>query len=81
MATQLQVSEWLSRAAAPVCLGMAWVAAGGHGTICVSTPGPWPLNDMATMYLLMSVFHLPAWLRPWRGKTITPIPLKKEKCQ
>ena len=32
-------------------------------TICSSAPALVPINDMTLMYLLMSFFHLPAWLR------------------
>ena len=31
--------------------------------ICSAMHHAFPLDGMATMYLLMSAFHLPAWLR------------------
>jgi hypothetical protein len=34
-------------------------------TICAAAPPLAPVNDMALMYLLMSVFHLSPWLKPF----------------
>ena len=58
-------ADWLCLAAAPVFAGMAVVteANGGADMICSSDAGGWPLSGMAVMYLLMSAFHLPPWIR------------------
>ena len=68
---------WLSLAAAPSFALMALLTglAGGvpemlcmhgvsmGGSMGPSMPGAGPLDGMGAMYLLMSIFHLPAWLR------------------
>lgn len=52
---------WLGFAAAPTFIGMAWITAlGAPGTCSASWA---PVSDMALMYLLMGLFHLPPWLR------------------
>ncbi|MEQ8348912.1 MAG: hypothetical protein RIB84_07840 [Sneathiellaceae bacterium] len=60
-------ANWLSLAAAPAFAAMALltVAAGGGASdaLCVATGGALPLAGMVPMYLLMSLFHLPPWLR------------------
>jgi hypothetical protein len=58
---------WLSLAAAPTFAAMALLA-GIHGSgmpamLCAAAPDASPLNGMVPMYLLMSAFHLPPWLR------------------
>ncbi|HWF75684.1 MAG TPA: hypothetical protein VN694_00785 [Caulobacteraceae bacterium] len=56
---------WLSLAAAPTFAGMALLtglAGGPMDRLCA--PAGWaPINEMALMYLLMSLFHAPPWLR------------------
>jgi hypothetical protein len=32
-------------------------------TLCSARPGGLPIGGMTAMYLLMSVFHLPPWLK------------------
>lgn len=56
---------WLSLAASPTFTLMAGITAiGSPGMAMCSAPPSWgPVNDMALMYLLMSLFHLPPWLR------------------
>lgn len=54
------VRNWLALAAAPTFAFMAWVEAGGMATLCSPGAG---IGSMSMMYLLMSLFHLPAWLR------------------
>ena len=63
--TRAGAATWLSLAAAPTFAVMALLAA-VHGSMpdmmCSATGGS-PLSGMATMYLLMSAFHLGPWLR------------------
>lgn len=54
---------WLGFAATPTFAVMAWVSALGPPAMCSAAPFGMPVNDMALMYLLMSLFHLPPWLR------------------
>lgn len=64
---------WLCLAAAPTFALMALVttATGGADMICSSLPTSFPLDGMATMYLLMSAFHLPPWLQLLSGQSPT----------
>jgi hypothetical protein len=59
-------ATWLSLAAAPTFAAMGCLAA-VHGSMpdmmCSGGAGGSPLSGMATMYLLMSAFHLGPWLR------------------
>ncbi|UFM65994.1 hypothetical protein LOS78_08560 [Paracoccus sp. MA] len=61
---------WLALAAAPCFAAMAGITAASPA-LCLSDPGPLPLDGMTMMYLLMSLFHLPPWLRllPGQGPT------------
>ncbi|WP_027232633.1 hypothetical protein [Phyllobacterium sp. UNC302MFCol5.2] len=59
----LRIADGLSYAATPAFVLMAVLAASGTADMCGSVQSMSPLNDMAIMYLLMSVFHLPTWLR------------------
>jgi hypothetical protein len=62
---------WLGLAAAPTFAVMALFSAapgGGAETICSAAHGAPPLGGMATMYLLMSAFHAPPWLRLIAGR-------------
>lgn len=60
-----KVGSWLGCAAAPTFALMAWVSAVGSPgmSTCSATPAFMPLNDMALMYLLMSLFQLAPWLK------------------
>jgi hypothetical protein len=53
----------LALAAAPTFALMALLAGHGASPICAAAPGFLPLDGMTAMYLLMSLFHLPPWLR------------------
>jgi hypothetical protein len=52
----------LALAAAPTFALMALLAARGAAPMCMAA-GPLPIDGMTAMYLLMSLFHLPPWLR------------------
>ncbi|MBD1548290.1 hypothetical protein [Roseibium aggregatum] len=56
---------WLGLAASPVFALMAWMSAGdaAQTLICSSASGLPPITGMTWMYLLMSLFHLPPWLK------------------
>jgi hypothetical protein len=59
------VANWLYLAAAPTFAMMALLTALGGSPMdrfCFADPGV-PLGGMVPMYLLMSAFHTPAWLR------------------
>jgi len=55
----------LGLAAAPAFALMAWISAAGSpgAKICSAAPAFMPIDDMALMYLLMSLFHLAPWLK------------------
>jgi hypothetical protein len=56
---------WISLAASPACALMAWIAATDPPRIfiCASASAMPPIGGMAWMYLLMSLFHVPHWLK------------------
>jgi hypothetical protein len=60
-------AHWLSLAASPVFAAMALLTAthdGGPADIlCSAVHGSSPLSGMTPMYVLMSVFHAPSWLK------------------
>ena len=71
----------LGLAATPTFALMAWISAGGSSgmTICSATSAFVPLNEMALMYALMSLFHLSPWMKllsPVRG--VPHIPTQTE---
>ena len=57
-------ADWLYLAAAPTFAIMALLTAvlGGGSPLC-SAASVSPLTGMIPMYLLMSAFHLPPWLK------------------
>ncbi|WP_411036514.1 hypothetical protein [Shinella sp. BYT-45] len=61
---------WLRLAAAPTFAWMAGISAAGSPAtmMCSAVPAFVPINDMALMYLLMSLFHLSAWLKFLSGR-------------
>lgn len=65
---QAGAGEALALAAAPTFAAMALLTEvlADPSALCVGAPAG-PLSSMATMYLLMSLFHAPAWLRRIRG--------------
>ena len=55
--------RWIGLAAAPVFAAMASLAAAGAPRMPLCAAAMSPIDGMAWMYLLMSLFHLPPWLR------------------
>lgn len=66
----VDMADWLGLAAAPTFALMAGIsAAGSPGTMmCSAVPTFVPINDMALMYLLMSLFHVSPWLKFLSGR-------------
>ncbi|HTQ33316.1 MAG TPA: hypothetical protein VMI30_04020 [Stellaceae bacterium] len=68
-----RASKWLCLAAAPSFALMALLAVGFAGDVqpnffCSAVRHASPLSGMALMYVLMSTFHLPPWLRLIAGQ-------------
>ena len=56
---------WLGLAASPTFAAMAWITANEPGAMALCSAGsniP-AIGGMPAMYLLMSLFHLPPWLK------------------
>ena len=63
-AAALRSSNWLYLAPAPTFAMMALLTAVlGDGSALCSIANASPLSGMVPMYVLMSVFHLPPWLK------------------
>jgi hypothetical protein len=66
-------AAWLGLAAAPTFALMAlWTGlfSGQPDMLCMAMQGSSPMSGMTVMYLLMSAFHAPPWLRlisNWRS--------------
>ena len=57
-------ARWLSLAAAPTFAAMAlFTSLTGADLLCAAMGDAGPLGGMTMMYLLMSAFHCPPWLR------------------
>lgn len=58
-------ASWLAYAASPIFALMGLIAANdAAGTaMCSAGSGLLPVDGMTAMYLLMSLFHLPPWLK------------------
>lgn len=56
---------WLALAASPTFAVMAWITANdpGAAALCSAAGGMAPISGMPAMYVLMSLFHLPPWLK------------------
>jgi hypothetical protein len=61
-------------AAAPTFALMAWISAVGSPgmTMCSAASAFVPINDMALMYLLMSLFHLSPWMKLLSARSQRP---------
>ena len=61
------LTDWLALAAAPTFAIMALLTGlfggGPMDALCSSAHGGSPFSGMIPMYLLMSAFHLPPWLK------------------
>ncbi len=66
-AVALGAADWLALAAAPTFAIMAvltWGLDGGRvATLCSAAHAGFSLSGMVPMYLLMSAFHSPPWLK------------------
>ncbi len=61
-----RVAGLFALAATPVFAAMAvWTGwfASQPGMLCLGLQGPSPMRGMTVMYALMSVFHVPPWLK------------------
>lgn len=67
-------SAWIALAAAPCSAAMALVSAFDAAPLafCAAGGTVLPVDGMTAMYLLMTLFHLPPWLRllrtPMKGE-------------
>jgi hypothetical protein len=62
----LRAADWLALAASPTFAVMALltgVLGGGSAEMLHSDAHASPLNEMVTMYLVMSAFHAGPWLK------------------
>lgn len=71
--------DWLCLAAAPTFAVMAWISSGDPMAVYTSGPSLLPSGGMVSMYLLMSLFHLPPWLAlVSRRNTAAPLTKRTE---
>jgi hypothetical protein len=73
---RLGTADWLSLAAAPAFAVMALLTAvlggGPLDMLCSAAEHTSPLSGMIPMYLLMSAFHSPPWLKLIPGRKRHP---------
>ena len=62
-AAALRAVDWLYLAAAPTFAIMALLTGGQPDILCSAAGHTSPLSGMIPMYLLMSAFHSPPWLK------------------
>ena len=71
-----RLATWLALAAAPTFAVMGLLTAsphpGGMGMTCPAMLES-PLHGMGVMYLLMSAFHVPPWLRLLARRRAAPL--------
>jgi hypothetical protein len=71
---RLQPADWLGLAAAPTFAIMAALTgilgSSQPDILCSAMAHMSPLGGMAPMYLLMSAFHLPPWLKLIFGRSV-----------
>ena len=68
---QSSAAAWLRLAAAPTFAIMALltgILGGSQSMLCSAAQDASPLSGMVVMYLLMSAFHLPPWLKLAAGR-------------
>lgn len=67
----IDLAGWLGLAAAPTFALMAWISAVGSPgmTMCSAASAFMPFNEMALMYLLMSLFHVSPWLKLFSARS------------
>ena len=70
----IAAAGWLGLAVAPTCALMAWISAVGSPamTMCQTASAFAPVNDMALMYVLMSLFHLSPWMKLLSSRSRRP---------
>jgi hypothetical protein len=78
-APAVDLAGGLGFAAAPTFALMAGISAVGSPRMemCSAVSAIVPINDMALMYLLMGLFHLPPWLRLLAGSRRPNLPSPK----
>jgi hypothetical protein len=74
----LRPVDWLALGAAPTLALMA-IVTGSSPAMALCAPGAsvLPIDGMPAMYLLMSLFHLPPWLRLARPVGACPMAPKR----
>ncbi|HMR30907.1 MAG TPA: hypothetical protein PKA13_07205 [Geminicoccaceae bacterium] len=76
----LGIADGICLAATPTfaLMALATAAGGPPDMLCMGMQDTSPLTGMVAMYLAMSVFHLPPWLRLLTGRRRTHFPSERE---
>jgi hypothetical protein len=74
----LKLVDWICLAATPAFAVMALVTGVGGGMPGMPDMGS-PLNGMAAMYVLMSVFHSTPWLKLISSRRNAPQPITRNQ--
>lgn len=66
-------ASWLGLAASPTFALMAWIAATDAPRVAICSPASdlLPIDSMAWMYVLMSLFHVSPWFKLVSGCSAT----------